>query len=441
MLIMHRLSADTTEISRQQGFVFTNGILGNGTFEHQLPVEGSARADPQGSRAIARRRARQVPCRDRAAARSQDVRRGHPGDGAGDQGLPRRHRPALRAGDAQREARSRRRDGAPAAPRDRVEARSSARLQRARLLARRTQDPPARSARADPEGARAQPRRAVDHRQHGLGRIPPGQSRGGDPPAAPRVPGAARSGDRRPSRRSAVERRPDRGSSARLSRCAHARRAERRPARNAGAPARRPVTRRGAMPRPRFESLRSRGVVLAFTLLAAACTTVPPALPSEASEVLSGRLALRVEPVANEAPRSVSAAFDLRGDSRAGTLGLSTPLGSMLAQARWSPAEVVLTTPRETRRFASLDALTREALGESVPIEAWFDWLRGRPWPGAPHAAEPRRPGIDSRGGGLSPARLARRPVAVRRRHDRGGARSARADRDGANPPRRSLTR
>ena len=27
---------DTPEIARQQGFVFTNGILGNGTFEHQL---------------------------------------------------------------------------------------------------------------------------------------------------------------------------------------------------------------------------------------------------------------------------------------------------------------------------------------------------------------------------------------------------------------------
>ena len=46
----------------------------------------------------------------------------------------------------------------------------------------------------------------------------------------------------------------------------------------------------------------------------------------------------------------------------------------------------MLTTPRETRRFASLDELTREALGESVPIEAWFDWLRGRPWTGAPSA-------------------------------------------------------
>jgi len=130
-----------------------------------------------------------------------------------------------------------------------------------------------------------------------------------------------------------------------------------------------------------------RAALLASAALVAACTTVPPAPPAGAADILSGRLALRVDPVGvGEAPRSVSAAFDLRGDSRAGTLGLSTPLGSMLAQARWSPAEVVLTTPRETRRFASLDELTREALGESVPIEAWFDWLRGRPWPGAASA-------------------------------------------------------
>ena len=133
-------------------------------------------------------------------------------------------------------------------------------------------------------------------------------------------------------------------------------------------------------------SLRRLGFPLLVAALLAGCSTVPPAQPGSTSEVLSGRLALRVEPVGGEAARAVSAAFDLRGDSRAGTLGLSTPLGSMLAQARWSPAEVVLTTPRDTRRFASLDALTREALGESVPIEAWFDWLRGRPWPGAPSA-------------------------------------------------------
>ena len=108
---------------------------------------------------------------------------------------------------------------------------------------------------------------------------------------------------------------------------------------------------------------------------------VPPS--PGVGDVLSGRLALRVEALGDASPRAFSAAFDLRGDASAGTLGLSTPLGSMLAQARWSPTEVVLATPQGTRRFASLDDLTREALGESVPIEAWFDWLHGRPWPGA----------------------------------------------------------
>jgi outer membrane lipoprotein LolB len=181
---------------------------------------------------------------------------------------------------------------------------------------------------------------------------------------------------------------------------------------------------------------RRHALVLVLAALAAACTTVPPAPPAT-GDVLSGRLALRVEPVGSEAPRAVSAAFDLRGDSRAGTLGLSTPLGSMLAQARWSPAEVVLTTPRETRRFASLDELTREALGESVPIEAWFDWLRGRPWPGARAPWSRADRAVEPAGAGLSPARLARRPVAVRRRNDRGDA-EAPAPVARCDPPRRT---
>jgi len=125
----------------------------------------------------------------------------------------------------------------------------------------------------------------------------------------------------------------------------------------------------------------------AMLVIASGCTTVPILAPS--SDSLSGRLTLRVADFGMQPPRALSAAFDLRGDSRAGTLGLATPLGTMLAQARWSPNEVVLTTPQGERAFASLDELTREALGESVPVEAWFDWLRGRPWPGAPSIAAP----------------------------------------------------
>ncbi|MEO7114236.1 MAG: lipoprotein insertase outer membrane protein LolB [Caldimonas sp.] len=142
----------------------------------------------------------------------------------------------------------------------------------------------------------------------------------------------------------------------------------------------------GAATAPRSIAGRLWGatVIAAGALVVVGCTTVPGPRADDGGETLSGRLALRVDAQGPEAARSFSAAFDLRGAASAGSLGLSTPLGSMLAQARWSPTDVVLVTPQGTRRFASLDALTRDVLGESVPIEAWFDWLHGRPWPGAP---------------------------------------------------------
>lgn len=178
------------------------------------------------------------------------------------------------------------------------------------------------------------------------------------------------------------------------------------------------MTRRGRAPRPRIapaqRALARAAWAVACALVVAACTTVPPA-PSVGGEALSGRLALRVEASGNDAPRAFSAAFDLRGDSRAGTLGLATPLGSMLAEARWSPGEVVLITPQETRRFADLQALTREALGESVPIEAWFDWLRGRPWPGAPSETSGTTPGFVQLGWQVDLANFAQGSVAATR--------------------------
>ena len=148
-----------------------------------------------------------------------------------------------------------------------------------------------------------------------------------------------------------------------------------------------PAVRPRAPARWRGAAARARSALaLGCALLVGACTTLPPA-PLGTADSLSGRLALRVEAIGDASPRAFSAAFDLRGNAQAGTLGLSTPLGSMLAEARWSPAEVVLATPQGTRRFANLEELTREALGESVPVEAWFDWLRGRPWSGATSAA------------------------------------------------------
>jgi outer membrane lipoprotein LolB len=116
-------------------------------------------------------------------------------------------------------------------------------------------------------------------------------------------------------------------------------------------------------------------------LLAGGCASVPA--PPDA---LSGRLAVRVEAAP---PKSVSTQFELRGDAARGELTLTTALGTTLARARWQPGDVQLITPDGEQRFADLDALAQETLGERLPLGALFDWLRGRPWSGAPSTPLP----------------------------------------------------
>lgn len=116
------------------------------------------------------------------------------------------------------------------------------------------------------------------------------------------------------------------------------------------------------------------------------CASVPSSTAA-GGDSLSGRLTVRVEPAAGSEGKVLSAAFALRGDAREGALDLNTPLGTTLARARWAPGGVALTTPDGEQRFADLDGLSRQSLGEAVPLAALFDWLRGRPWGGAASTA------------------------------------------------------
>jgi outer membrane lipoprotein LolB len=68
-------------------------------------------------------------------------------------------------------------------------------------------------------------------------------------------------------------------------------------------------------------------------------------------------------------------------------LRLFTPLGTQVALARWSAGDVRLLSSEGEARFATLEDLSRQVLGEALPLAALGDWLRGRPWPEVP--AEP----------------------------------------------------
>ena len=152
-------------------------------------------------------------------------------------------------------------------------------------------------------------------------------------------------------------------------------------------------------------------------LLLAACATVAPPGETPSGESLSGRLAVNVAATPESSGRSLSAVFELQGDARVGRLNLSTPLGSMLAQARWAPGQVVLATPQGEQRFDDLDGLTREVLGESLPLAALFDWLHGRPWPGAASRplAAPGGSGFEQLGWVVDLARFDQASVAATR--------------------------
>jgi outer membrane lipoprotein LolB len=154
---------------------------------------------------------------------------------------------------------------------------------------------------------------------------------------------------------------------------------------------------------------RGLALLAAVAIGLAGCASAPKLLNAPPGESLSGRLAVKVAASAQNPERSVSAGFELQGQPAAGRLNLSTPLGTMLAEARWAQGQVLLITPQGERPYASLDELTREVLGESVPVAALFDWLNGRPWPGAPSAPTlpPGAPGFQQLGWVISLARFA----------------------------------
>lgn len=125
---------------------------------------------------------------------------------------------------------------------------------------------------------------------------------------------------------------------------------------------------------------------LAGVTLLAGCAT--PHLPADRlAPPVSGRMLIKVDATDQRPPQSLSAAFELSGTDTQGHLILLSPLGTLLADARWTPVGVQLSTADGVRRFDDLPALSREALGEDIPLQALTSWLAGKPWPGAAYDA------------------------------------------------------
>lgn len=133
---------------------------------------------------------------------------------------------------------------------------------------------------------------------------------------------------------------------------------------------------------PRFaawvyrRALLYHAVATAMLVLAGcAQSPVSPALSDGVQRTLwSGRLAVQVQ---DQPSRSFSAAFELQGNADRGSLQLSSPLGSTLAQLDWSPQGAQLNTGERIEQADSIEALLERGTGAAIPVTALFDWLSG----------------------------------------------------------------
>lgn len=127
----------------------------------------------------------------------------------------------------------------------------------------------------------------------------------------------------------------------------------------------------------RGPSRRTICVAAALAALLAGCAQLPrTSAKGSADAFWSGRLSLQVQ---SSPPQSLSAAFELKGAPERGELRLSTPLGTTLLTARWSPTEAMLEAENQTRRFSDIQTLLLQATGANVPLPALFGWLNGEP--------------------------------------------------------------
>jgi outer membrane lipoprotein LolB len=118
------------------------------------------------------------------------------------------------------------------------------------------------------------------------------------------------------------------------------------------------------------------GAALAAMLMAG-CANPPPAQTLAAA----GRMAVQVAAHGEHAARGFNASFELWGQAERGELQLRTALGTWLATARWTPGQAILITPQGETAYPSLAALSEQALGEALPLDALPDWLKGKPSP------------------------------------------------------------
>ena len=103
-------------------------------------------------------------------------------------------------------------------------------------------------------------------------------------------------------------------------------------------------------------------------------------LAGGATQRHAGRLSLVVEPQpgSTQTAQAFSGGFELRGNAQTGEMDLLSPLGSIVAQLRWSPEGATLVRGQERSQHASAQSLLQQITGTSIALADLFAWLAAK---------------------------------------------------------------
>ena len=126
----------------------------------------------------------------------------------------------------------------------------------------------------------------------------------------------------------------------------------------------------------------TRAILWALIVSGAGCAGLPQGklfsqIASAPAFSLQGRLAVKY------GEESLTGALDWKHAAERDVLTLATPLGNDIARIVRTPQEVELVTARqEVHRATSVEALTQQTLGWTLPLSDLTAWVRGRAAPG-----------------------------------------------------------
>jgi outer membrane lipoprotein LolB len=121
---------------------------------------------------------------------------------------------------------------------------------------------------------------------------------------------------------------------------------------------------------------------LCAVLLAACAGMAPPAPHGVPAFELAGRIVVRYQ------ERGFSSSLRWKQQNGGDEIWLTAPLGQTIAYLQADASGATLTNADQRQyRAASIESLTKSALGWRFPVSGMRNWVLGQPAPGAPPAA------------------------------------------------------